>query len=109
MVTTIVSVLIFLAGMAFEEAILKPLVISFTKNKLKAYLKPGYDKLDSLIKLPENWEKFQKEKFDWVYNTVVEDTNQYEELAERVKKEVTNELIANFSLEAFLKKEKSDA
>lgn len=64
---TVILVIVFLVGMAFEEAILKPLVVAFTKNRLKAYLKPGYDKLDALIKLPENWERFTDEKFNFVW------------------------------------------
>ena len=54
----------FLFRLAFMEAILKPVIVALTKLILKDYIKPAFNKLDELLILPDNWERFIDNPFE---------------------------------------------
>lgn len=102
LVPTTVALLTFLLGMAFEEAILKPLVIKFTQSQIKKFVKPTLNVLDEKIKLPNNWESFIQEKEDWVMSAIIPEVK--ETIPEDKIKEVVFETLKEFDMKTFLSK-----
>jgi hypothetical protein len=85
--------------LALTEVVVKPLVIKLTKRGLKLYAKPAFNKLDSLLLLPDNWQKFVDNSQEFILEAVLP-----EDISKDIAKEVTLYMLDNFDLQTFLKK-----
>lgn len=85
--------------LAFTETLLKPVVVNLTKLSIKKYLVPAYNKLDELLIVPENWQKFIDNAEEFLYNSVLP-----EDLEPDLSEQVIAYMIKHFDLQTFLRK-----
>lgn len=93
------TILLSLALLAFTEAILKPLITRLTQIGIRAYIMPAYERLDELLTIPDNWQRFVDDAENFIFDTVIPD-----QLDDDTAINLVNHLITNFDLDTFLTK-----
>lgn len=95
------TVLLSLILLAINEAVVKPLIVKLTQLGIKKYIAPAYSKLDTLLMLPDNWQKFADNAEEFIYKSVIpEDVPLVE------SEKLVRHLVKNFDLTTFLDKAK---
>lgn len=99
----LISSILDIFKLGLNEAIIKPIVVRFTQNKIKKYIKPLLTNLDEKLNLPENFEKLLQDKSDWILDTVIPEVVE-EDLNESELKSLIKETLKEFNLNIFLEK-----
>lgn len=93
------TIILSLALLAITEAILKPILTRFVQIGIKAYIPSAFDRLDELLAIPENWQKFVDDAEEFIYDSVLPN-----QLEEDVAEQLTDYLINYFDMATFLTK-----
>jgi len=93
------TIILSLILLGITEALLKPVMTRLTQMGIKAYIMPAYERLDELLTIPDNWQRFVKDAEGFLFDAVIPDRLD-DELADKL----ANHLITNFDLDTFLLK-----
>jgi hypothetical protein len=93
------TILLSLILLGLTEAVLKPLMTRLTQMGIRHYLLPAYERLDNLLTIPDNWQRFVDNAEDFIMDAVIPD-----QLDQDTAEKLTDYLIANFDMEVFLLK-----
>jgi hypothetical protein len=93
------TILLSLILLGITEAILKPIMAQLTRAGIRDYLMPAYERLDDLLTIPENWQRFVDDAEAFIFDAVIP-----ERLDQDVAEKLTDYLISNFDMEVFLVK-----
>ena len=99
----LISSILDIFQLGLNEAIIKPIVVRITQNKVKRYIKPLLTNLDEKLNLPENFEKLLQDKSEWILETVIPEVDP-KELTESEIKTLIKDTLKEFNLEIFLEK-----
>jgi hypothetical protein len=93
------TIILSLILLGITEALLKPVMTRLTQMGIKAYIMPAYERLDELLTIPDNWQRFIKDAESFLYDAVIP-----EALDDDTAEKLASYMISHFDLDIFLLK-----